>query len=362
VRSLQNVRAMRLGYDVDPVVFVQANLRGVKLTRAGAIALEQRLVEEARAMPGVTSATPAVSVPFWSNEGRGLYVQGIDNVRKLGRFILQAGAPEYFQTVGTRIVRGRAFDRRDGAGAPGVVVVSEGMARALWPNEDPLGRCIRIGADTMPCTTVIGVAEDMRVRSLTDAREYTYYIPIAQYGDAAGALFVRVAGDAADYTDAVRRRLQLLMPGASYVIAQPLRSLIDPNLRSWEFGATMFAAFGGLALALAAIGLYSVVAYGVAQRQQEIGVRIALGASSSNIVRLVMGGGVRLVAAGVVIGGAIALWAGRWVAALLFQESPHDPLVYAVGAAVLVGVALVATAMPAFAASRVDPNAALRAE
>ncbi|MDQ3950004.1 MAG: ABC transporter permease, partial [Gemmatimonadota bacterium] len=362
VRSLQNVRTMRLGYDVDPVVLVQANPRGVKFTPAEATALEQRLVEEARAIPGVRSATPAVSVPFWSNEGRGLSVQGIDNVRKLGHFILQAGAPEYFQTVGTRILRGRAFDRRDVAGAPGVVVVSEGMARALWPNEDPLGRCIRIGADTMPCTTVIGVAEDMRVRSLTDAREYTYYIPIAQYGNAAGALFVRVAGDAADYADAVRRRLQLLMPGTAYVIAQPLRELIDPNVRSWEFGATMFVAFGALALALAAIGLYSVVAYGVAQRQQEIGVRIALGASRSHVMRLVMGGGVRLVAAGVLIGGAIALWAGRWAAALLFQESPHDPVVYAVGAAVLVGVAIMATAMPALAASRVDPNAALRAE
>jgi putative ABC transport system permease protein len=362
VRSLQNVRAMRLGYDVEPVVFVQGNLRGVRLTPPEALALEQRLVDEARSIPGVTSVTPVVSVPFWSNEGRSLYMQGVDSVRKLGRFLLQAGAPEYFETVGTRILRGRTFDRRDGANAPPVVVVSQGMARVLWPNDDPLGKCIRIGADTAPCTTVIGVAEDMRLRSLTDEREFTYYLPIAQYGDAAGALFVRVGGDAAEYTDAVRRRLQRLMPGAAYVTTQPLGTLIDPNMRSWQFGATMFVAFGGLALVLAAIGLYSVVAYAVAQRQQEFGVRIALGASRRDVVRLVVRSGVRVIVAGVLIGAAIAAWGGRWIAPLLFRESPHDPVIYAAGAAVLLGATLAATAVPALAASRVDPNVALRAE
>jgi putative ABC transport system permease protein len=171
-----------------------------------------------------------------------------------------------------------------------------------------------------------------------------------------------VAGDADDYADVIRRRLQRLMPGASYVTARPLRSLVDPNIRSWQFGATMFVAFGGVALALAAIGLYSVVAYGVAQRQRELGVRIALGASRGHVVQLVVGNGLRLVVAGVVIGGALALWAGRWVATLLFQQSPHDPAIYLAGAAVLVGVALLASALPALAASRVDPNVALRAE
>jgi putative ABC transport system permease protein len=362
VRSLQNVHAMRLGYDLRPVVFVAEDPRGVKLTSVEAMALEQRLVDEARTIPGVTDATPAVSVPFWSNEGRGLSVPGVDSVNLRGRFLLQAGAPDYFRTVGTRIVRGRAFDRRDVANGPPVVVVSEGMARALWRGADPLGKCIRIGADTAPCTTVIGVAEDMRLRSLTDEREYTYYLPIAQYGGPAYSLFVRVAGDAADYSEIVRRRLQRLMPGASYVTAQPLRTLVDPNMRSWQFGATMFVAFGGLALTLAAIGLYSVIAYGVAQRQQELGVRIALGASRAHVVRLVMGSGVRLVVAGVLIGTAIALWAGRWLAALLFQQSPRDPAIYAVGAATLLGVAVAATVVPALGASRVDPNVALRAE
>jgi ABC-type antimicrobial peptide transport system permease subunit len=133
-------------------------------------------------------------------------------------------------------------------------------------------------------------------------------------------------------------------------------------MRGWQFGATMFLAFGGLALALAAVGLYSVIAYGVAQRQKELGVRIALGASRGSVVRLVVRGGVRIVVVGIGIGAVISLWAGHWVEALLFNESPRDPVVYATVAAALIVVAMIATALPAFGASRVDPNTALRAE
>jgi ABC-type antimicrobial peptide transport system permease subunit len=160
----------------------------------------------------------------------------------------------------------------------------------------------------------------------------------------------------------VRRQLQRIMPGAAYVTAQPFQNMVDPTMQSWRFGATMFAAFGALALALAGIGLYSMIAYGVAQRRREIGVRIALGASRANVVRLVVRGGLRLVVLGVVLGGAISLWAGKWVATLLFDEAPTDPVIYATVATVLIAVSLAATALPALAASRVDPNVALRAD
>ena len=236
------------------------------------------------------------------------------------------------------------------------------MAKGIWPNEDAIGKCVRIGADTSPCTTVVGIAEEMRARSLTDERNYTYYIPIAQYGLATQLLFIRVAGNADDYAEQLRRRLQGAMPGASYVTVFPLRKVVDPTMRSWRFGATMFVAFGGLALALAGIGLYSLIAYGVAQRQQEIGVRIALGASRGRVVRMVVGSGLRLVVLGVVFGSAISWYAGRWIAALLYNESPTDVAVFGSVSLALVTVALVATAVPAFGASRVDPNVALRSE
>jgi len=242
------------------------------------------------------------------------------------------------------------------------MVIGDGMAKLLWPGQDPIGRCVRISSDTAPCTTVVGVAEEMRMRSLTDVREHTYYLPMAQYDDAPGALLVRVTGDAADFSGTIRRALQSLMPGSAYVNVQPLRELVDPSMRGWQFGATMFLAFGALALTLAAVGLYSVIAYGVAQRQKELGVRIALGASRGSVVRLVVRGGVRMVVFGVAIGAVVALWASHWVEALLFDESPRDPLVYASVAGVLVIVAIIATALPALGASRVDPNTALRAE
>jgi predicted permease len=362
VRSLLNVHNLRLGYDVRPVLVVTDNPRGMKLTTAERSALEARLVDAARATPGVESATPVSSVPFWGYEEPYLFVSGVDSVSWRGDFVLQAGNADYFKTMGTRIVRGRAFDDHDRADAPRVVVVSQGMASFLWPAEDAIGKCIRIGADTAPCTTVVGVAEDLRMRSLKQPHEYTYYIPMAQYNSATGMLLVRVKGDAASYAEPVRRRLQHEMPGAAYVTAQPFQSMVDTKTQSWRFGATMFVAFGALALALAGIGLYSMIAYGVAQRRREIGVRIALGASSSHIVRLVVRGGLRLVVLGVVLGGVVSLWAGKWIATLLFDETPTDPAIYASVAAILVGVSLLATAVPALRAARVDPNDALRAD
>lgn len=364
VRSLSKVSAMRLGYDVDPIVVVTEKPRGFRLTPESAPALENQIVDEVRAIPGVVSATPAPTIPFWSNEGRGLYVEGVDSVARLGRFVLEAGSPDYFRTMGTRVLRGRAFDETDRIDSPPVVLVGEGMARLLWPGQDPIGRCIRMGADTAPCARVIGVAEDMRARTLATSRirEFTYYIPMSQYGDAAGTLLVRVNGDGADFTEAIRKRLQAVMPGAGYVTVTPLRKLVDPNMRSWRFGATTFSAFGALALVLAAIGLYSVIAYGVAQRQQEIGVRIALGARAIDVVRLVLGQGVGLAVAGALSGSALALLASHWVAPLLFAQSARDPVIIAGVCTALLAVAAAASAIPALKAARVDPNVALRVD
>ncbi len=363
VRSLQKVHGFRLGYDADRIVFLGANLRGVTLTPAEQRALTDRMLLAAREVPGVTHVTLAASVPFWSNEGRGLWVPGVDSIRRRGRFILQAGSPDYFATMGTRILRGRAFDATDRAGSPPVVVVSEGMARAIWPVEEALGKCVRIGADTAPCSTVIGIAEEMRVRTLTEAREYTYYVPTEQFdGSVDFQMFARVQGNVADYVETLRRRLQREMPGAAYAGAMPLSRLIDPQRRSWEFGATMFVAFGGLALVLAAIGLYSLIAYDVAQRTQELGVRLALGASVSDVMQLVISSGLRLVAVGLVLGGALAFRGSQAMEGLMFQQSPRDPLVFGLVTMVLLVVALAASLGPALRAARVDPNVALRGD
>ncbi|HKG92898.1 MAG TPA: ABC transporter permease, partial [Gemmatimonadaceae bacterium] len=205
VRSLWNVRALRLGYDVEPVMLASVNLRGTQLPDEARQTLLRRLQEEAAAMPGVESAARAVAIPFWSTYGIAIYVPGIDSVRKLGRFTLQAASPEYFAVMGTRILRGRAFTEADRGDAGRVIVVSQSMGATLWPGRDPLGQCVRVRSDTIPCSTVIGVAEDIKQNSLSDDPGLNYYIPLDQYRTDDVSLFVRTRGAAAPQVETVRR-------------------------------------------------------------------------------------------------------------------------------------------------------------
>lgn len=231
----------------------------------------------------------------------------------------------------------------------------------VWPGQDALSKCVRIGADTAPCSQVIGVAEEMRLRSLTAEREYSFFIPVAQHTSPPDPqVFVRVTGDPARVIEPLRRELQKLMPGPAYVNVVRLSELVDPSLRSWKFGATMFLAFGGLALLLAAIGLYSMIAYDVTQRTRELGLRIALGSSVSRVLRLIVSSGLRLVGAGVILGILVALWGARWMEGLMFQQPARDPVIYGAVAGILLLVAVVAAIVPALRAARIDPNSALR--
>jgi predicted permease len=362
VRSLRNVRTLRIGFDVDPVLVVYHEFRGTKLTGEQQAQLARHLEERVRAIPGVETATRSLTLPFWDSWSVGLYVAGIDSVRRLGRFTLQGGSPTFFRAMGTRLIRGRGITEEDTKNAPRVMIVSEAMARALWPGRDAIGQCIRVGADTMPCTTVVGIAENIKSRSLTEDGGLNYYMPIEQFHPDAANLIVRVHGDARDYVETVRRTLQAEMPGSAYVITHAMREVIGPQERSWQSGATMFVAFSTLALVLAAIGLYGVIAFDVAQRTQELGVRIALGAQVGDVLRLIVGAGLRFAVVGVAVGIGIALLAGRFAAPLLFGVSARDPLVLGGVGALLLAVAAVASGIPAWRATRVDPNTALRTE
>jgi len=362
VRSLRHVRAVPLGYDVDPVLLVDLNMRGVQLDSAHGVALRRDLLETAQAIPEVMHASRQLTVPFWSTSTMELHVAGIDSVHRLGEFALNAVTPEYFATLGTRILRGRGIAIQDAKNAPRAIVVSDAMAKTLWPGRDPIGQCVKVGADTLPCSYVVGVAENIKYQHLGDDPGLFYYVSEAQWHPEQGGLFIRTRGQAAPYAEPIRRRLQQLMPGASYVTVTPLREILGEQTRSWQLGATMFLAFGALALALAAIGLYSVMAYTVSQRTQELGVRAALGAQQHDLVRLVVSEGLTLGAAGIVIGVVIALAAGNWLGPLLFQESPHDPLVFGFVTVALLGVTVVASFIPSRRAARVDPMVALRYE
>jgi len=362
VRSLYHVRVIPLGYDVDPVLLVDLNMRGVRLDSVQQVTLRRELLDAAQMIPEVTHASQQVAVPFWGSWSVGLFVAGIDSVSRLGEFDLNAVSPDYFATMGTRILRGRGISAQDMSTAPRAMVVSDAMAKALWPGQDAIGQCVKVEADTMPCTYVVGVAENIKSQRLGDDPTMFYYLSAAQWHPDKTGLFVRVRGDGTRSAEAIRRRLQQLMPGSSYVTVTPLRDILGEQTRSWELGATMFLAFGALALVLAAIGLYSVMAYNVAQRSQELGVRAALGAQQKDLVRLVLNEGLKMATVGLVLGVVIALAGGQWLGPLLFQESPHDPLVFGFVALVLLGVTVAASIIPSRRAARVDPIVALRYE
>jgi predicted permease len=363
VRSLQGVQNVPMGYDVDRVLLVNRIIRGPAFEDSVQVPLRRHLLSVAQALPQVESAAWVSSAPFVSTSATDLYVAGIDSVGLLGTFTYQATTPDYFRTMGTRILRGRGLTNEDRVGTPDVAVVSESMAERLWPNRRAIGQCFRMRSDTAPCVTVVGVAEDMVQQDIVDGRRYHYYLSADQYRRTWGrGMVLRLRGDVLREADNIRQVLQREMTGPSYLTVQPLRDIVDGQQRSWRMGATMFVAFGGLALIVAAIGLYGVLGYNVAQRMHELGVRVALGARPRDIVLLVMRQATRVAGIAVVAGSAIALAGATWIEPLLFRQSARDPLIYGLVAAGVVGVAVLATAVPARRASRADPNAVLRTD
>lgn len=360
VRSFRNVRALDLGFEPQHVLTVGVTARGTPLDSVQKEQLARAMVERVTTLPNVEHATRGLTVPFSSEWTQPIVVPGIDSSRLRDLFYIVPVSADYLATMGTRLLSGRAIADGDRAGTEPVVVLSENAAHRIWAGANPIGRCIKLEPDA-PCMTVVGTAQDIRA-SFDDDPSPQVYVPIGQHPQPSMRLFVRTRGDAARSTESVRRALQELMPGAAYVNATPLEEFVASEFRSWRLGATMFTIFGLLALLVAAIGLYSVVAYDVSQRTQEIGVRVALGATAGTVIRLVLADGVRVVAFGLVLGGIVALAIANRVTPLLYHVTGKDPLTYAFVVLVLLAVALLASLAPALRASRVDPNIALRAE
>jgi ABC-type lipoprotein release transport system permease subunit len=212
--------------------------------------------------------------------------------------------------------------------------------------------------------TVIGIAEDAVQYSISDNERLLYYMPDEAPPSMrpGNRLLLRVVGDAPAQAERIRRALQAVMPSPAYVTVSTLENLVDRQRRSWRLGAEAFTGFGVLALLVAAVGLYAVIAYDVQQRTHELGVRVALGAQAWNIVRLVVDQAIGFAAAGVALGLVAALLLARWVQPLLFEESSRDPLIFGGVAFALGLVALIASAAPALRASQADPSTALRSE
>jgi predicted permease len=374
VRSLWNVRSLRLGVEPDRVLAVDvgeawaagyADVARSDETRALVRMrdLFWRALEGVRALPGVEAASISNGTPFHGSTAFALEVPGWDSIPKLpgGGPYVSSVTYDYFRTVGTRLLRGRLFTAEESAAAARVAVVSETMARTLWPGQDPMGRCLML-MGSRGCWNVIGVVEDARrFQIVGEAAAMQYYVPLER-DFMGGQLLVRTVGSPASMIETIRRELQRLDPGIGYISVQPLQDNVDWQVRPWRLGATMFVAFGALALLVAAFGLYSLIAYLVAQRTHEFGIRIALGARAADIARLVVGRGVGAAAVGIAIGVGVALALGRLVEPLLFETSPRDAVVFLAVTATLLTFALLASLVPARRALRVDPVTALRAE
>jgi putative ABC transport system permease protein len=370
VRSFQAASELDLGFDSRTVAVLSLKWNGAP-EPSEQHAVYEEVLARVRRLPGVRAAGMTYTIPFWSSISLGQpRVPGLDSVPRHhdgGPYANKVGSG-YFAAMGLTLLQGRGLEPGDDAeDAAPVAVVSESMARAIWPAGDAVGSCMVLGDadEDPPCAEVIGVVENHRRQELVEADPHFLYFLNRSHPSFRGppqALMIGVSGDVQQMVERIRDEARGASPTIRYVDALPLRDRIEPELRSWRLGASMFSAFGVLALVVAAWGLYSVLAFDVALRRRELGIRSALGAEVSRLVAMVLRQAAVLVGAGTVIGLLVAAGAARFVAPLLFDVSATDPTVYVVVVVTLLGVAALAGSIPAARASRVDPREALQSE
>ena len=365
VRSLQGVEAVNIGYESDRLVFAsvgyEQEIHGPEVA-AGLPAL----VERVRRLRGVQQVALAENMPMWAFSWLSVFLRDRDSVPTLngGAPFVSFVSPEFLATVGIVVRSGRGLSADDRAGTEPVIVVSSSLAKTYWPGENATGKCIILDKRGDPCRTVVGVVSETHFAGIIEDASMHIYIPLAQMpARSAGALAIRVLpGWSAPVASETRGLLKSAFGSWARPRVLPMSEILAPELRPWRLGASLFLAAGLLALAVAAVGVYSTIAYTVTQRTHEMGVRVALGAGTANIVRLIVGEGVRVVAVGVVVGAAMALALGRVVASMLYKISPHDPGVLIAVSLMLLAVAIGACLVPAWRATRVDPVRALQTE
>jgi predicted permease len=367
IRGLQRAQSFDLGFRPDNVLAVSFDFGLQGYNEARGREFLRHITERLEQLPDVQSVSVANFLPLGfmgrstgvTPEGRDLPPQERPNA---GFF---AVGQRYFETLGTPLLRGRDFTARDTTGAPAVVIISEGLAQRLWPNEEALGKRLHLGgSDGLLCEVVgiAGNAKNSQFSPLDAPAPPTLYRPFAQSYSARASLIVRTGGDPRGLMPVVRREVASLDQNLPPHELQPLTENVGLALWSVRTGAAVLSIFGVLGVVLAAIGMYGVMSYAVARRTREIGVRMALGAQAGNVLKLIVGQGMALALIGAGIGLAAAWAVTRLLANQLYGVSATDPVTFAGMSLFLIGVALVACYLPARRATRVDPLAALRHE
>ncbi len=367
-KSLLKLERVDLAFDSKRVLIGELALRveaadGV----ARQLALLDGVLDRVAAVPGVDAVSPALTVPF-APTGFGIagflsrLGQTKDESAKNPLLNLEIVAPNYFATLGIPVLRGRPFSAADLKGGAPVVIISESTARHYWPGADPLGQTLLFGPSDPPLT-VVGVVPNTRYRELRTARASVYF-PLRQaaFPVIPLTLVIRTAGSPASIVGAVRKAIAEGGPGVALASASPLEALLDQPRAQPRLNAMLLAAFAATAVILAAVGLFGVIATMVRQRTGEFGIRMALGATPAGVRRLVMGRGLAIAAAGAMAGIGGALVTSRLLADLLFEVGPSDLVTLGLATALILGVAAIASLIPAQASMGIDPGISLRGE
>ena len=364
MRALQQAQTIELGFSPERAAEVSFDLRLQGYDDARGREFQRRLLERVRAIPGVQFAGLTDMAPVdlhFSRDRVFLEGQPPQRLANVPGAMTNRATPGYFQAMGTRLVRGRDFTEQDDDKAERVAIINESFARRFFPGEDPIGKAFRLGSPESPQRQVVGVVQDGKYAGLNEDPKPFVSRPLWQSYSGATTVIVRTAGDQEKLIVLVRNEAQQLDPNLPIASRTLIERMSLPLLPA-RVAAAVLGGFGLLALALAAIGIYGVMSYAASKRTHEIGIRMALGAQKSDVLKLVIRQGVTLTLIGMTIGSLAALILTRSMKSLLFGVSATDPLTYAGVALLLAGVALVACYLPARRASRVDPMVALRCE
>jgi putative ABC transport system permease protein len=367
-RSFANLGAVDAGFDARRVLTMRLILTGSShAAPERRNAFYREALDRVAALPGVESASGINHLPLagdlWTFR---FFVEGrpVPPPSQTPGAAFRVAFPGYFRTMRIPVVRGREFTARDDASAPPVVIVNEGMARRFWPGEDGIGKRIRLGADS-PLYSIAGIVKDVEQSDWGAPRVNEFYFsPWQNPADIQSylTLVVRASGDPASLASAVQSAIASLDRDLPVTDVLTMEQVVDRALWQPRFSTTLLAAFAGLAVLLAAVGIYGVMSYDVGRRTPEIGIRMALGARPADVLRSVLARGAGITAVGTLAGIGGALLLTRYLRTLLYHVSPNDPVVLAAAAALLGMVAMLAVWLPARRATRVDPLQALRSE
>ena len=362
--TLNNLRAQPLGFEADGVLTMRVDADGTGLEGPRLSDVHAQILRRLQALPGVRATTFATNPPLGTNEdGKLIAIPGV-TFPSPDDAVVQANivGAAFFDTFGVRILRGRGITAADTASSQPVVVVSDAMARHYFPGLDPIGRRMDVGrGGTGGQIEIVGVAADVRYRNLRTEAPRMLYLPAQQREAEEAMVFaIRTAGDASSQAHAVTAAVQAVDASLLTTDIKTLALVRDERLVNERLLATLSASFGALALLLAAVGVYGVVAYSMSMRTSEFGLRVALGASRRTLLWLGVRGSMTLVTIAVALGVAGAYLTSSLLAGLLFQVRPAEPWVYATTGIVLLAVALVAALVPTYRAAGVDPATTLR--